>query len=152
MIQEVSMQKPIVLVVDDNTAHLQICKTLIGDRYTIYVADSAKTMFDFLESILPDLILLDIMMPTLNGFEAVKQLKDDETYCNIPVIFLSSITDESSEAEGYALGAADYIHKPFVPHQLIRRIDTQLELSNHKKDIRMLYGVLSEMLNKNIYE
>jgi putative two-component system response regulator len=91
-------------------------------------------MFSLLEKVTPNLILLDIEMPDLNGYEALKQLKADDRFAYIPVVFLTGNTDEVSELEGFELGAADYIAKPFTVMQLINRVSSQLLIAQHKKE------------------
>jgi putative two-component system response regulator len=94
----------------------------LKDLYEVYPCPSAAKMFNVLEHVQPDLILLDVEMPEMNGHEAIKKLKSDDKNKGIPVIFLTSMTDEQSKAEGLSLGAVDYIYKPFVTPQLLERL------------------------------
>ena len=116
----------IIFVVDDNEANLTVCKQILKSHYVVYPALSAAKMFDLLKHITPEIILLDIEMPEMDGYEAIKILKDSETFREIPVIFLSARDDQDSKAEGIQLGAVDFIHKPFSSAQLLERIATQL--------------------------
>jgi putative two-component system response regulator len=84
-------------------------------------------MFFMLERIIPDLILLDVEMPVMDGFEAIKLLKTDTRYADIPVIFLTSKTDDESRKKGLELGAADYIGKPYYPALLLDHIKTVIK-------------------------
>jgi signal transduction histidine kinase len=95
-------------------------------------------MFDLLEHIQPDLILLDVELPVMNGYEAAKKLKYGEKYNEIPIIFLTSMGDARSEMEGLIIGAVDYIHKPFVAPLLLQRIKTHLSIMDQQKEIKRL--------------
>jgi CheY-like chemotaxis protein len=115
-----------VIVVDDNPENLSALRMTLKDLYEVYPSPSAAKMFNFLEHVQPDLILLDVEMPEMNGHEAIKKLKSDDKNKGIPVIFLTSMTDEQSKAEGLSLGAVDYIYKPFVTTQLMERLEKYL--------------------------
>jgi len=103
--------------------------------YQVIPVSSAKAMFEALEKITPDLILLDIVMPEMTGYEAISQLKADSRYADIPVIFLTAKGDVDSELEGLDLGAVDYITKPFSAPLLLKRIARELEIVNQKKEL-----------------
>ena len=115
-----------IIIVDDVISNLDQARLILDPYYQVYPAASAKTMFKFLDKFVPDLILLDIEMPDINGYEAIKMLKADNRYINIPVIFLSAKCDEESEQYGKELGAAAFISKPFSPQDLIECIGLQL--------------------------
>ena len=115
-----------VVMVDDNPENLNSLKNTLKESYMVYPSPSAPEMFELLEHIKPDLILLDVEMPEMNGYEALKKLKSDDKYREIPVIFLTSMIDEQSEKEGLKLGAVDYIRKPFVTPLLLERIKTHI--------------------------
>jgi len=124
-----------IIMVDDNLANLTIGRNLLKTFYDVYPATSAAKLFEMLENITPDLILLDIDMPEMNGYEAIKKLKADQNYSDIPVIFLTSKADEESEMEGFDLGALDYVSKPFSGPLLLKRIENQLLISRQKKEL-----------------
>jgi putative two-component system response regulator len=115
-----------VIMVDDNLENLNALKNTLKESYMVYPSPSAQEMFELLEHIKPDLILLDVEMPEMNGYEALKKLKSDDKYREVPVIFLTSMIDEQSEKEGLELGAVDYIRKPFVTPLLLERIRTYI--------------------------
>ena len=121
------MQKTI-FVVDDNDINLSMAKEALKDLYRVMTLPSAAKMFSLMEKITPDLILLDIEMPEMDGFEALGILKSSEEYADIPVIFLTSITDAVVEAKGFQLGVIDFIAKPFSAPVLINRIKTHLDI------------------------
>jgi putative two-component system response regulator len=115
-----------IVAVDDNPENLLLLKNTLKESYMVYPNPSAQDMFELLEHIRPDLILLDVEMPGINGYEAIKMLKSDDKYREIPVIFLTSMNNEQREKEGLRLGAVDFIHKPFVTPVLLERIKSHL--------------------------
>jgi len=121
------MQKTI-FVVDDSDTNLSVAKEALKEQYRVMTLPSAAKMFTLLQKITPDLILLDIEMPEMDGFEALYRLKGDVSQSNIPVIFLTSMTDESIEVRGFELGVVDFITKPFSKPVLLNRIRTHLHI------------------------
>ena len=121
------MQKTI-FVVDDNDINLAVAEAVLEEHYRVMTLPSAAKMFTLLEKITPDLILLDIEMPEMDGFEALHLLKAGEKHANIPVIFLTGMTDASVEARGFQLGVVDFIGKPFSAPVLLNRIKTHLDI------------------------
>lgn len=115
-----------VFVVDDSDVYLTLVEDILEDRYIVITVPSAAKMFGLLEKITPDLILLDIEMPEMNGFEAIQRLKSSFLYSSIPVIFLTGNRDMETEARGLELGAVDFITKPFSAPVLLNRIKTRL--------------------------
>jgi len=127
--------KETILIVDDTLTNIDILVNLL-DKYDIVVATSgqeALTILDDDEHI--DLILLDIMMPNMDGFEVCKTLKRNEKHKNIPIIFLTAKFDDVSIQEGFEIGAVDYIIKPFRPIELLARIKTHLKILSHERKI-----------------
>jgi signal transduction histidine kinase len=127
-----------IIAVDDNVENLTAIKNSLKDIYDVYPCPSAAKMFSLLEHIQPDLILLDVEMPETNGYEAIEKLKSDDKHREIPVIFLTSMSDEKSEMEGLQLGAVDYIRKPFVALLLIQRIKSHLAITEQEREIKEL--------------
>jgi len=127
-----------IIVVDDNIENLTALKNTMKDVYEVYPCPSALKMFNLLEFFRPDIILLDVEMPEMNGYEAIKKLKDSDKFNEIPVIFLTAMGDAQNEIEGLKLGAVDYIHKPFVAPLLLQRIKTHLALMEQKTEIKNL--------------
>ena len=125
-----------ILLVDDNLAMLAAGRNILKPHFSVYPAPSAAKLFEFLENVLPDLILLDIDMPEMNGYEAIKKLKSDPRFADIPVIFLTAKSDDDSELEGLDLGAADYISKPFAGPLLLKRIENQLLILRQRKGLQ----------------
>ena len=116
-----------IFVVDDKNINLQTADEALSGIYDVFTLVSASAMYDLLNNIKPDLILLDIMMPGIDGFEALKRLKADERYAQIPVIFLTSQKDEDTKIRGFEAGIIDYIIKPFFNSVLLDRVKTHLQ-------------------------
>ena len=116
-------EKKFIIIVDDNPANLRIGKNILSERYSVATAPSAEKLFALLENNKPSIILLDIDMPEMDGFEAIKILKSKPETKDIPVIFLTGMSDPQDEKKGRALGAVDYIIKPFDPSALIACIE-----------------------------
>ncbi len=136
-----------VLLVDDNQSSLTLGKEILKPHYKVYSAPSAERMFYTLERITPDVILLDIDMPEMNGYEAIEILKATRRYADIPVVFLTSKYDVESETKGFDLGALDYIIKPFAAKVLIKRIENQILIAAQKQLIKRHAGNLSSLVS-----
>jgi putative two-component system response regulator len=124
-----------IILVDDNPSNLRTGKNVLSERYEVYTAPSAAKLFELLNDINPAMILLDIEMPEMNGYEAIKILKAGENTKDIPVIFLTGKTDTENELTGLDLGAIDYITKPFMPPLLLKRIEVHLLVEAQKKTL-----------------
>ena len=124
-----------IIIVDDNDTNLVACKNILKTCYIVYPARSAAKMFDLIEHFVPDLILLDVEMPEMNGYEAAQKLKQNDAHKDIPIIFLTGKSDAESEVNGLKIGALDFIHKPFVSEVLLRRLEIHLALIDCRKKI-----------------
>ena len=118
--------KKLIIFVDDNVANLKTGKNILSTCYHVATAPSAEKLFCLLEKNTPDLILLDIEMPGMDGYEAIDALKKDAKTKHIPVIFVSGRTHEDDQRKGLALGAVDYITKPFSPKNVKHKIGKAL--------------------------
>jgi len=134
-----------IIAVDDSRENLSILKETLKSAYEVYPCSSALKMFDLLEHFLPDLILLDVDMPEMNGYEAAKKLKDTVEYNQIPFMFLTFRDDIESEVLGLELGAVDYIHKPFVTPLLLQRIKKHIILMDYQKIAIISVATVSAM-------
>jgi putative two-component system response regulator len=123
------------MLVDDNPANLTAGKELLKEQYQIFPLLSAERLFNLMEKVTPDLILLDVDMPVMNGYETIKKLKQTEVWQHIPVIFLTAMSSEESELEGLKLGAVDYVSKPFSPPLLHKRIENHLLLEARRRTL-----------------
>jgi PleD family two-component response regulator len=115
-----------IIAVDDNVENLTALKNTLKTTYDTYPCPSAEKMFSLLEHVQPDIILLDIEMPQMNGYEAAQKLKSSDKFREIPIMFLTSMEDEESKKKGLGLGAVDFIKKPFEAASLLQRIETHL--------------------------
>jgi len=139
------LQKKII-VVDDNNPNLTACKNILKPHYEVFTVPSAAKMFDLLEHVMPDLILLDVDMPDVNGYEAAGKLKKSDQFKKILIIFQSGRVAPRSEIFGLNMGALDYIHKPFVSELLLKRIETHMSLQDTNKTIREMHTPLKEII------
>jgi diguanylate cyclase (GGDEF)-like protein len=134
--------RPSVLIVDDVPANIKMLREVLKDDYDIRFAKSGKAALDLLKtSDLPDLILLDIMMPEMDGYDACQQLKADPATQSIPVIFITSRDDEADEVKGFDMGAVDYITKPFSIPVVRARVQTHVELKRQREILENLSSV-----------
>ncbi|HYQ60709.1 MAG TPA: response regulator [Desulfatiglandales bacterium] len=131
-----SKKKPKVLIVDDTPENIQVLMGTLKDQYAIVAAiNGEKALKMALADPQPELILLDIMMPGMDGFEVCRRLKADKATQHIPVIFLSALDDTSNKVKGFSVGAVDYISKPFQPEEVHVRVNTHLTMSLLKQDL-----------------
>ena len=119
-----------IFVVDDSDTNLSMAEAALEDQYRVMTMPSAARMFALLEKVKPDLILLDIEMPDMDGFDALKKLKSDEALADIPVMFLTGRTDADVEVHGFEIGAVDFVTKPFSAPVLLNRIKTHLDIDD----------------------
>jgi len=115
-----------IFIVDDNDTNLTLAEEALEDYFRVLTIPSAAKMFLLMEKIKPDLILLDIEMPEMNGYEAIERLKANNAHTDIPVIFLTGTINASIEQQCAKLGAVDIITKPFLQSVLIDRINSQI--------------------------
>ena len=144
-----------IIMVDDDRTNLTVARNALIDAYDVFTVPSGVKLFGLLEKIIPDLILLDVEMPDMNGYEVISKLKESETTAGIPVIFLSGKIDPSSEIEGLNLGAVDYIFKPFSKELLLKRIELHLLLEAQKQELKLYSGSLESVVfekTKTVFE
>ena len=127
------MLKPRILVIDDEPSNLKVLKKVLENDYRLSFSISAMEALEILETEVFDLILSDVMMPEMDGFELCKQLNQNSRTHNIPVIFVTALNDSIDEAKGLELGAVDYIVKPIVPAVVKARVKTHLSLIHAEK-------------------
>jgi sigma-B regulation protein RsbU (phosphoserine phosphatase) len=132
-----------ILAVDDTPENLDVVKGILASQYTIKVAINGPMALKIVEKQAPDLILLDIMMPGMSGYEVCEQLKANPDTRHIPVIFLTAMEQTSDEASGFKLGAADYITKPVNPPILEARVKTHLALKRSMDELQQAYEVIN---------
>ncbi|MCL2805831.1 MAG: response regulator [Treponema sp.] len=137
-----------IFAVDDNHVNLLTAENALSEHYNVFTLSSASLMFELLDNVTPDLILLDILMPDIGGFDALKQLKADKRYADIPVIFLTSKSDVGTEAQGFEMGVADFISKPFSKPVLLNRIKTLLDIEDVIKERTKMLQFRTERLQR----
>lgn len=144
------MKKQKIMIVDDVPQNIQLAAGILKseDREIVFTRDSLSAL-EMAEQEQPDLILLDVMMPDLDGYEICRRLKQTESTREIPVIFITAKTDSEGVIEGFAAGSADYIVKPFRAKELIARVQTHLTLRQTQKDLKIYAEGLS-LLNKKL--
>ena len=126
---EESAEKVKLLIVDDDSSNLMELIHILQPEYKIYSVKDGLSALKQAAMSLPDLILLDIIMPKMNGFEVLAELKKSDKTKNIPVIFITGIDNDSDEDIGLSLGAVDYIRKPFDPTVVKLRVRNQIQIS-----------------------
>jgi putative two-component system response regulator len=125
---EESAVRPTVLVVDDAPENLMIMEAILAKNYSLKLFNDAREALDYAFANPPDLILLDIMMPNINGFEVCRRLKANTKLVDRPVIFITSKNEDEYEEYGFSVGASDFIHKPINAPILLARVNTHLKI------------------------
>lgn len=149
----VHTEKAIILVVDDTPDNLTLMSGLLKDNYRVKVANSGERALKIAQSETPpDLILLDIMMPEMDGYEVCRRLKADNNTRDIPIIFLTAKTETVDETHGFELGASDYITKPISPPIVLARIETHLTIKRVQDFLKDKNMFLASEVNKRTAE
>ena len=127
-----------LLIVDDDNFNLRVLSNILQPQYNVFTASGGAEAVELAEELLPDLILLDIMMPDMDGYQVVKALKKNDITARIPVIFITGLSEDDSEKEGLELGAVDYINKPFNDEIVKLRVNQQIKIVNQMRTIEQL--------------
>jgi DNA-binding response OmpR family regulator len=128
-----------ILIVDDTVINLQILGKILADSgYHVTAAKSAREALDFLQKKVPDMILLDVMMPVMDGFELCRTIKANPETEPIPVIFITALTETKDKVRGFKTGAVDYITKPLQPEEVLARVGTHLEIERQRRELEDL--------------
>ncbi|RKZ87384.1 MAG: hypothetical protein DRR19_13705 [Candidatus Parabeggiatoa sp. nov. 1] len=142
-------RKPTILIVDDNPGNLAVLGSIVTENgYIPGFATNGAIALASVKKKRPDLILLDVMMPEMDGFEVCRQLKQDATLADIPIIFLTAKTEKEDVIAGLSLGAVDYVTKPFNKSELLSRVNTHLELQATKEELRNTLEQLEKQNNE----
>ena len=120
--------RPTVMVVDDTDINLMIMESILAEEYSVKLFNQAKVALDYAIVNPPDLILLDIMMPDMDGFETCRRLKGNAKLADVPVIFITAKNEDEYEELGFSVGASDFIHKPVNAPILLARVKTHLKI------------------------
>lgn len=138
-----------IVIVDDNPVNLKVGTSILQGLYQVNTVPSGEKLFKLLETVKPDMILLDIDMPVMGGFEVMRRLKDDPVTAGIPVIFLTADNNIDYEAESFSLGAADFIVKPYYPPLLRKRIELHLLTVSQARTIREYEKKVQTLIQDN---
>ena len=139
---ETEYEKPLVLVVDDDPTNLRILVSKLNREYRLGVAKSGTKALEYMGKQIPDLVLLDVMMPDMDGYAVCEHIKRDPRLCDIPVVFISYVDDPSQKTRGFEVGGVDYITKPFHDAEVLARVRTHImnkqmreQLKRHNAEI-----------------
>ena len=138
-----------ILIIDDNQMNLLLARKILSDEYNVSVVSSAKAGLIFLEETIPDMILLDLHMPEIDGFQFLEIIKRDDRFKEIPIICLTADDDHDSELRCFELGALDFITKPFIAEIMRRRVERILELSRLQHDLQLEVEKKTEKLHNH---
>jgi DNA-binding response OmpR family regulator len=133
-----------VLVVDDEPNNLQLLEEILQDQYQLSFATDGAKALDVAWKVTPDLILLDIMMPEMDGYETCRRLKADSRTAKIPVIFVTAMGEVEDERRGFEVGGVDYLTKPVSPPIVLARVKTHLALKHARDDLEQQNEILRE--------
>ncbi|MCP5046109.1 MAG: response regulator [bacterium] len=136
-------KKTLILIIDDNSQNLRVLGNILRENgYGLVVAKSGPQGLKFLHREKPELILLDIMMPQIDGYQVCETIKSDPLTKHIPVIFLTARTDTQSIVKGFDVGAVDYVTKPFQAAELLARVKTHIDLKRTREEVKQLKEIL----------
>jgi len=139
------IKKQLILIVDDIPTNLQVLGGILGrNNYIISAALNGEQALLKAAQLRPDLILLDVTMPGLTGYEVCEKLQESEETCEIPVIFLTAKTETEDIVQGFKVGAVDYLTKPFQTEELLTRVSTHIDLKNKKNELLKLNDELKQ--------
>ncbi len=150
-------EKPRVLLVDDKPENIDVLANILGESYQVLIAlNGAKALEIAAKADSPDLILLDVMMPEMDGYEVCRRLQENKDTADIPIIFVTAMSDVEDEARGFELGAVDFITKPLSPSIVKARVGTQLALKTARDNMKSFSDKLSRyvspQIKKSIFE
>ncbi len=148
-----TQKKDLIQIVDDVPENLQVLgKVLARNGYRVAVSTNGQQALDALDDILPDLILLDVMMPGMDGIEVCRRIKQNKKTQHIPVLFISAQSESRQKVKGFEAGASDYIGKPFDTVEVLARVKTHLELKKAMQTIRMQNEHLEELVDARTHD
>jgi len=142
-----STKRKTIFIVDDDLTNLTVGNAILSESYNVFTLNSGPLLLKRLERHIPDLILLDVNMPEMNGYEVIRSIKEQSEIRSIPIIFLTANSDTESELEGLSLGAIDYISKPFAPPLLLKRIEVHLLVESQRQELVNFNNNLLEMVD-----
>ncbi|MBL6458993.1 diguanylate cyclase [Belnapia sp. T6] len=131
-------QRAVILIVDDEATNIEILSAILEEEHEICFATSGEEALEVVRSAAPDLVLLDVLMPGLDGYEVCRRLKADPQLADLPVIFTTALGDQAAEVRGLELGAIDYVHKPISPVIVRARVRNHLEMKRMRDELARL--------------
>jgi two-component system, cell cycle response regulator len=140
-----------ILIVDDYPANIKVLGELLRDRFEVLVATNGLKAVSIAREKMPDLILMDVMMPEMDGFSAASKIRNDKLTCDIPIIFITAKGETEDIVKGFDVGGQDYITKPFNPQELFARVNTHLELKQSQQALKD-YSIELEKANRELKE
>jgi putative two-component system response regulator len=144
--------RPLVLIVDDNATNIDLLVNTLKEEYRLGIAKKGATALEYAAKFHPDLILLDIIMPEMDGYEVCARLKESPDTSSIPLIFITAMTETVNKTKGFEMGAVDYITKPFHAAEVKARVQTHIALEEMKSQLRSQNAVLEEKVAKKTVE
>jgi putative two-component system response regulator len=140
--------KPLILIADDNPTNIDLLLDILKGSYRFGAAKNGKKVFEYLEKNKPDLILMDVMMPEMDGFEVCARLKSDRRFADIEVIFITALNDAQYIAKGFEVGAVDYVTKPFKAAEIRVRVQTHLSVRQMREALNRQNLILEEQVTE----
>lgn len=142
-----------ILVVDDNETNLKILKLILEkDNYEVHTTHSPENVIEHLDTFLPDIILLDINMPRISGYDLCREIKFSEKYKDIPIIFISALSDAQDIVKGFQMGAVDYVTKPFKSEEVKARVSTHLKIKELQAELKRHNQFLEQRVREQVEE
>ncbi len=138
-----------ILIVDDNLANIELLKRILGIKgYEVMVALNGEAALKLVSDIKPNLILLDVMMPGIDGYDTCKELKSNDKTKDIPVIFITAKTEPADIVKGFAVGGVDYVTKPLQIEELLARVDTHIQLRQAMNELSFANAMMEGMVQE----
>ncbi len=144
-----NIEQSLILIVDDNPKNIQVLGSLLKGKYRTAIATNGRDTLEFVSKRKPDLLLLDVMMPEMDGLEVCERLKKSPANSDIPVIFLSAKTETDDVIKGFKAGASDYVTKPFCKEELLSKVETQISLKKAENALRQALYENTQLLRDN---
>jgi signal transduction histidine kinase len=141
--------EPVILIVDDNQNNLELLSAILStEQFQIMIASNGKIALEQIQYLIPDLILLDVMMPHIDGYQTCQKIRECSDYADIPIIFLTALSDYEQKIRGFALGAVDFITKPFYAEEVLARVRVHLKLRQLTKTLAQQNAILKNALEQ----
>lgn len=147
------MDKPVILIVDDEESNLQLIGNILQHlNIDITLASSGPEALKLMETLIPDLIILDIIMPSMSGFDVCREISTKNDLTDVPIILISAMSESENIIKGFRMGARDYITKPFIKEELLARVETQLKIQIKENQLKKMNISLEERIKKRTQE